>query len=163
MAAPKWATAIPFLCTLATHASRAGLVTESRAAQHPTVAMSWGHKLGPNYKIAILPFSFNGCWRMGRDSNPRYPCEHAGFQDRCLKPLGHPSIQVTPRIRRFRRNAWRRHAAKAAQAVAGLTSRGPSDKADCWRAAERSASIARASTLVRGLQRPSQRIGPAVR
>ena len=25
------------------------------------------------------------------DSNPRYPCGHAGFQDRCLKPLGHPS------------------------------------------------------------------------
>jgi hypothetical protein len=29
--------------------------------------------------------------RMGWDSNPRYPCGHAGFQDRCLKPLGHPS------------------------------------------------------------------------
>src|SRR6516162_2321953 len=32
-----------------------------------------------------------GNWRMGWDSNPRYPCGHAGFQDRCLKPLGHPS------------------------------------------------------------------------
>ena len=31
-------------------------------------------------------------WRKGWDSNPRYPCGHAGFQDRCLKPLGHPSI-----------------------------------------------------------------------
>ena len=31
------------------------------------------------------------CWRKGWDSNPRYPCGHAGFQDRCLKPLGHPS------------------------------------------------------------------------
>src|SRR3954469_23826638 len=30
-------------------------------------------------------------WRKGWDSNPRYPCGHAGFQDRCLKPLGHPS------------------------------------------------------------------------
>jgi hypothetical protein len=30
-------------------------------------------------------------WRKGWDSNPRYPCRHAGFQDRCLKPLGHPS------------------------------------------------------------------------
>ena len=30
-------------------------------------------------------------WRMGRDSNPRWACTHAGFQDRCLKPLGHPS------------------------------------------------------------------------
>ena len=31
-------------------------------------------------------------WRKGWDSNPRYPCGHAGFQDRCLKPLGHPSV-----------------------------------------------------------------------
>ncbi len=30
-------------------------------------------------------------WRKGWDSNPRYPCRYAGFQDRCLKPLGHPS------------------------------------------------------------------------
>ncbi len=28
---------------------------------------------------------------MGWDSNPRYGCPHGGFQDRCLKPLGHPS------------------------------------------------------------------------
>ena len=32
---------------------------------------------------------------MGWDSNPRYPCGHAGFQDRCLKPLGHPSKLLT--------------------------------------------------------------------
>ena len=31
-------------------------------------------------------------WRKGWDSNPRYPCRYAGFQDRCLKPLGHPSV-----------------------------------------------------------------------
>lgn len=30
-------------------------------------------------------------WRMGWDSNPRWTHAHAGFQDRCLKPLGHPS------------------------------------------------------------------------
>ena len=30
---------------------------------------------------------------MGWDSNPRYACTHAGFQDRCLKPLGHPSLR----------------------------------------------------------------------
>jgi site-specific DNA recombinase len=30
-------------------------------------------------------------WRMGWDSNPRAACTAAGFQDRCLKPLGHPS------------------------------------------------------------------------
>src|SRR3954468_5408206 len=33
-------------------------------------------------------------WRKGWDSNPRYPCRHAGFQDRFLKPLGHPSGRV---------------------------------------------------------------------
>ena len=32
---------------------------------------------------------------MGRDSNPRCPCGHAGFQDRCLKPLGHPSFVIS--------------------------------------------------------------------
>src|SRR5262249_52229152 len=31
-------------------------------------------------------------WRMGWDSNPRDPCGPAGFQDRCLQPLGHPSF-----------------------------------------------------------------------
>ena len=31
-------------------------------------------------------------WRMGWDSNPRDPCGPAGFQDRCLQPLGHPSL-----------------------------------------------------------------------
>jgi hypothetical protein len=30
-------------------------------------------------------------WRKGWDSNPRWSCPHGGFQDRCLKPLGHPS------------------------------------------------------------------------
>src|SRR6476620_9973934 len=32
-----------------------------------------------------------GGWRRGRDSNPRDACAPAGFQDRCLQPLGHPS------------------------------------------------------------------------
>lgn len=31
-------------------------------------------------------------WRMEWDSNPRYTRMHAGFQDRFLKPLGHPSM-----------------------------------------------------------------------
>jgi site-specific DNA recombinase len=30
-------------------------------------------------------------WRRRWDSNPRYGFPHAGFQDRCLKPLGHSS------------------------------------------------------------------------
>ena len=32
---------------------------------------------------------------MGWDSNPRVTCATAGFQDRCLKPLGHPSLPLT--------------------------------------------------------------------
>jgi hypothetical protein len=34
-------------------------------------------------------------WRRGWDSNPRWAFTHAGFQDRCLKPLGHPSRPAT--------------------------------------------------------------------
>jgi hypothetical protein len=30
-------------------------------------------------------------WRREWDSNPRWTCTHGGFQDRCLKPLGHLS------------------------------------------------------------------------
>src|SRR4029077_13481579 len=33
-------------------------------------------------------------WRKEWDSNPRWACVHGGFQDRCLKPLGHPSIRL---------------------------------------------------------------------
>src|ERR1700676_4870893 len=43
-------------------------------------------------------------WRKGWDSNPRYPCRHAGFQDRCLKPLGHPSKPLP--LLSFLRNLW---------------------------------------------------------
>jgi mRNA-degrading endonuclease toxin of MazEF toxin-antitoxin module len=32
-------------------------------------------------------------WRTGWDSNPRWASTHGGFQDRCLKPLGHPSVR----------------------------------------------------------------------
>ena len=31
-------------------------------------------------------------WRRGWDSNPRATFAAAGFQDRCLQPLGHPSV-----------------------------------------------------------------------
>src|SRR5436309_14450976 len=40
----------------------------------------------------VITISYEIYWRKGWDSNPRYPCRHAGFQDRCLKPLGHPSM-----------------------------------------------------------------------
>ncbi len=38
-------------------------------------------------------------WRKGWDSNPRWSCPHGGFQDRCLKPLGHPSSFYYSRVR----------------------------------------------------------------
>ena len=33
-------------------------------------------------------------WRMGWDSNPRDALTPAGFQDRFLQPLGHPSLRL---------------------------------------------------------------------
>ena len=39
-------------------------------------------------------------WRKGWDSNPRWSCPHGGFQDRCLKPLGHPSRRIRYDLRR---------------------------------------------------------------
>src|SRR5450432_960047 len=38
----------------------------------------------------------DGLRRRRRDSNPRYPYEYAGFQNRCLKPLGHSSKSRIP-------------------------------------------------------------------
>lgn len=43
----------------------------------------------------IIRFNDGMCleqWRMEWDSNPRYTRMYAGFQDRFLKPLGHPSM-----------------------------------------------------------------------
>jgi hypothetical protein len=33
-------------------------------------------------------------WRRERDSNPRYPFEYSGFQDRLFQPLTHPSAVI---------------------------------------------------------------------
>ena len=49
-------------------------------------------------------------WRKGWDSNPRWAFTHGGFQDRCLKPLGHPSnaLLLRPgRGARQLRGCWR--------------------------------------------------------
>ena len=32
-------------------------------------------------------------WRKGWDSNPRCLYRHPGFQDRCFRPLSHPSVR----------------------------------------------------------------------
>src|SRR6185436_7180366 len=39
----------------------------------------------------------DNAWRMGWDSNPRTGCPVAGFQDRCIQPLYHPSCRGTVR------------------------------------------------------------------
>ncbi len=40
-------------------------------------------------------------WRRGWDSNPRRTRALAGFQDRCLKPLGHPSARLALKGKRW--------------------------------------------------------------
>jgi hypothetical protein len=46
---------------------------------------------GPNSEAGGTPGSNASVWRRRRDSNPRCPLGHSGFQDRRLKPLGHSS------------------------------------------------------------------------
>jgi hypothetical protein len=53
------------------------------------VNMSFG--LWVDGQQSEIPQKFQLDWRTGWDSNPRESCPSAGFQDRCLKPLGHPS------------------------------------------------------------------------
>ena len=41
-------------------------------------------------------------WRMGWDLNPRLAFTNAGFQDRCIKPLCHPSGVCSQGVRWYR-------------------------------------------------------------
>ena len=52
----------------------------------------------PELSEARLRQGYGGRRRRRRDSNPRGPLDPAGFQDRCLQPLGHSSgsISETP-------------------------------------------------------------------
>jgi hypothetical protein len=62
-------------------------------------------KIGARLKAGISLYR----WRMGWDSNPREACTPAGFQDRCLKPLGHPSnLLIYIQFYRFRHQHTRR-------------------------------------------------------
>ena len=68
-------------------------------------------------------------WRMGWDSNPRDGLPPAGFQDRCLQPLGHPSRSArlmamatggkASRHRNASRSAWLRPEPAGWTSVAG--------------------------------------------
>ena len=55
-------------------------------------------------------------WRRGWDSNPRWYRYHGGFQDRCLKPLGHLS---RPRILAEARSCDLREIGAATRLAAG--------------------------------------------
>ncbi len=57
-------------------------------------AASGGKPATPGVRSSVLK------WRMGWDSNPRWRRRHAGFQDRCLQPLGHPSKEAPITVRR---------------------------------------------------------------
>ena len=66
------------------------------------VTNTFANRLLERQKLAYsrMRDRFHCVWRKGWDSNPRYPCRHAGFQDRCLKPLGHPSVFGVQRLSR---------------------------------------------------------------
>ena len=51
----------------------------------------FGRKRTGISKIARRLRKLQTAWRRERDSNPRYPCGHSGFQDRLFQPLTHPS------------------------------------------------------------------------
>ena len=61
----------------------------------------WGMKNYKKVQFIDLKLFFDEIWRRGWDSNPRYSRLHAGFQDRCLKPLGHPSKKDAQVFTRF--------------------------------------------------------------
>ncbi len=63
-------------------------------------SIEWGRKWGRENlfqnNIYIIQNIIMDSWRTGWDSNPRYACTHAGFQDRCIRPLCHLSISRSP-------------------------------------------------------------------
>ncbi len=80
-----------------------------------------GHLTSPpiesrgRWKLDLGPTFLSFRWRRRRDSNSRWTCIHGGFQNRCLRPLGHSSrpeessrsrrrtLKAPPRRRRLRR------------------------------------------------------------
>ena len=69
-------------------------------------------------EIVSVQYVMQDKWRMGWDSNPRGTRAPAGFQDRCLRPLGHPSV---PRYHQPRDGCsrWKR-SLKASWPIGGL-------------------------------------------
>ena len=65
-----------------------------RSAAHlgPRVSKRGPTPAGPGPGALWRALSISN-WRKGWDSNPRGALAPGGFQDRCLKPLGHPSAE----------------------------------------------------------------------
>jgi hypothetical protein len=59
---------------------------------NPQCGVQRGAVFALTQKTLLYQLDMEVSWRMGWDSNPRRACTLAGFQDRCLKPLGHPSL-----------------------------------------------------------------------
>ena len=93
----KWPVAIGNDLDVTAISWRAVNQTEVVGGHHETtaeiVSLSvspwWGGWWGSVEPDRLSPSVF---WRKEWDSNPRWTCAHGGFQDRCLKPLGHLSI-----------------------------------------------------------------------
>lgn len=56
----------------------------------PPVGLEGQQRMGSGRNRTHRTLS-RGKWRRRWDSNPRWGSPHVGFQDRCLKPLGHSS------------------------------------------------------------------------
>jgi hypothetical protein len=68
-------------------------VINIRLEKGPNIPTEKPESLRPKY-LRIRPFKLliiETLWRRERDSNPRYPFRHNGFQDRRYQPLTHPS------------------------------------------------------------------------
>ncbi len=78
-------------------ASRRPLTVRDRCGFGRASRLQLGHELGhgaPRRTVIAQAQKLVSCrnyWRRRRDSNPRNPYEFAGFQNRCLEPLGHSS------------------------------------------------------------------------
>ncbi len=84
--------------------SESGLYKIIMRSDKPVARQGWEPTLIPTHRptqgareccysvdIYVFILTQKAVWRMGWDSNPRDGLPPAGFQDRCLQPLGHPS------------------------------------------------------------------------
>jgi hypothetical protein len=66
---------------------RVALEEHARFAADPLIWPQYCKELEATSQVVDYKYT----WRRERDSNPRYPYGHNGFQDRRFQPLTHPS------------------------------------------------------------------------